>query len=128
MTRKQTTRIGRLIRTAREAKGISTKELARRSGLIDTTIGRIERGETAMPSQDALIDLANALDLDLADLYVAARYMHPGTLPTFAPYLRSKYGDLPPSARRELEASFQRIAAKHGYDSNGPRPGEDERE
>ncbi|MDQ6525561.1 helix-turn-helix transcriptional regulator [Nocardioides sp. LHD-245] len=114
------------MKVARERKQLSVKELARRSGLVDSTIGRIERGDTAAPTPELLDALANALELDLADLYVAAGYARPTQLPTFAPYLRSKYANLPNEARAELEASFARIAAKHGYHADGPAPGQDE--
>lgn len=70
--------------------------------------------------------LATALDLELADLYSAVGYSSAESLPSFTPYLRSKYGDLPAPAQAELAQSFQHIAHKYGYDANGPAPGEDE--
>lgn len=124
----QSPNVGALIRSARTAQGISALELAQRTGIADTSIGRIERGDIAAPRPDLLKSLADALDLELADLYAAAGYVQPTGLPTFAPYLRSKYADLPDEARDELEASFARIATKHGYDPAGPAAGEDEHE
>ena len=47
-------------------------------------------------------------------------------LPSFTPYLRSKYRDMPLEARKEIEQSFGEIAKKYGYDGSGPLPGEDE--
>jgi transcriptional regulator with XRE-family HTH domain len=106
--------------------GLSAREVADRSGMADSNVLRLEQGAIANPRPETLKSLADVLDLDLSDLYTAAGYVQPQGLPSFEPYLRSKYSDLPASARRELEQSFARIAAKHGYDPNGPRPGEDE--
>ena len=46
-------------------------------------------------------------------------------LPSFRPYLRAKYHDLPPDAITELERNFADIARRYGTD--GPQDGEDER-
>ena len=62
----------------------------------------------------------------MADLYAAAGYPTPTELPSFTPYLRSKYGGLPPEARAELQETFQRLSEKYGYDGDGPADGEDE--
>lgn len=61
-----------------------------------------------------------------ADLYDAAGFELPTELPSFTPYLRTKYRDLPPAARAELQQSFAQIAHRYGYRPGGPRSGEDE--
>jgi transcriptional regulator with XRE-family HTH domain len=43
-----------LLRAARRWKGLSQRELAERSGLPKTTIGRLESGETSDPSVSTL--------------------------------------------------------------------------
>lgn len=128
MDKKQSQTVGAMLRKSRERLGLSAREVADRSGMADSNVLRLEQGIIANPRPETLKSLADTLGLDLADLYAAAGYVQPSGLPTFAPYLRSKYGNLPASAQREIEASFARIAAKHGYDPNGPRPGEDETE
>lgn len=72
--------------------------------------------------------LAQPLEVPVADLYAAAGFALPDELPTFTPYLRSKYRALPPKAQAELQQSFARITAKYGYSegSSGPAAGEDE--
>lgn len=120
--------VGVLLAERRKALGLSRAEVARRVGITDSSLLRFEDGTISRPRPDVLKTLAETLDLDLADLYAAAGYVQPTSLPSFAPYLRSKYAGLPASATRELEASFARIAAKHGYDPRGPNPGEDETE
>ncbi|MGL4299409.1 MAG: helix-turn-helix domain-containing protein [Candidatus Neomicrothrix subdominans] len=128
MTHSQSNKLIRLLATARERRGISARELAKRSGVAASNIVRLERGEIARPTTETLDALATALELDSARLYEAAGYQRPAALPTFTPYLRSKYSKLPPAARAELETSFAKIAEKYGYDPAGPLPGEDETE
>lgn len=127
MKNQPATKLGKMLKKAREANGLSAREVAIRSGMADSNVLRLEQGGIANPRPETLKSLADTLQLDLSDLYSAAGYLQPQGLPSFAPYLRSKYADLPASAHREIEQSFTRIAAKHGYDPNGPKPGEDEK-
>jgi transcriptional regulator with XRE-family HTH domain len=119
-------RFGRWLREQRKAAGLSKTELARRSGTTDGTIVRIEQGAFEAPSPHKLARIAEALKLSLADVYSMAGYATPDDLPSFQPYLRRKYGDMPAPAVADLEAAFRQIASKHGYDPQGPQPGEDE--
>lgn len=126
MDTKQAHLLGKQLKEARAKLGLSAREVADRSGMADSNVLRLEQGAIANPRPETLKSLADTLNLDLADLYAAAGYVQPDGLPSFAPYLRSKYADLPASAQRELEISFRKIAAKHGYDPTGPAAGEDE--
>lgn len=128
MDQEQSQRLGAILKKSRERLGISARELADRSGMADSNVIRLEQGAIANPRPETLKSLADVLGLNLADLYATAGYVQPTGLPSFTPYLRSKYADLPASARRELEASFEQITAKHGYIPGGPKPGEDEHE
>lgn len=128
MDKEHTQQLASLLKQAREQLGLSAKAVADRSGMADSNVIRLEQGVIAAPRPDTLKSLADALGLDLADVYAAAGYVQPKGLPSFAPYLRSKYADLPASAKVELEQSFTRIAEKYGYDADGPLPGEDEAE
>lgn len=47
-------------------------------------------------------------------------------LPSFVPYLRSKYRGLPDEAVDSIEKYVARLAKKHGVAIDGPAPGEDE--
>jgi transcriptional regulator with XRE-family HTH domain len=120
--------LGKTLKERRNALELTIKEVARRSGMTDSNVLRIERGDIPQPRPETLKSLADVLGLALSDLFNLAGYVQPKTLPSFSPYLRSKYADLPESAAREMEASFARIAAKHGYDPHGPHDGEDEKE
>jgi transcriptional regulator with XRE-family HTH domain len=126
MTDNDRPEVGTLIRLARDQKGLTSHEVARLVDTTQSTIVRLEQGIVAAPKPALLKSLAAVLELDLADLYAAAGYPQPDGLPSFTPYLRSKYKDLPPEAHAELEQSFSHIAQKYGYDAAGPAPGQDE--
>jgi len=124
-------RVARVVAAARQRTGLSPRELATRSGVPRTSIQRLEAGETVEPPKaTVLAALAPHLNLPLADLYVAAGIQQPTELPSFTPYLRSRYRDLPASAQAELEQSFRDVMSRYGYGSTngatGPLDGEDE--
>lgn len=126
MNPEQAKELGRQLRRRRDDLGLSLRQLAERADTTDTTIIRIEQGAYAAPAPDKLSRIAEALDLNLADVFALADYSVPSELPTFSPYLRTKYRDLPAPAVEELERSFQRITKRHGFEPAGPAPGEDE--
>jgi transcriptional regulator with XRE-family HTH domain len=122
----QASELGQYLRHKREALGLSTRQLAKRSGVNDVTISRIERGEFAAPRPDKLAKLADALGISGFDLLERADYVTADELPNFVPYLRSKYQDLPEEAVAQIERYVGRLAKKHGVAIDGPAPGEDE--
>ncbi len=122
----QAKRLGQTLRARREELGLSSRQLAEQAGMNDATIVRIEQGAFAAPRPDKLSRIAEALGLSLADVFALADYAVPDDLPSFQPYLRSKYRDMPAGAVDDLGKAFQRIVRKHGYQPDGPRDGEDE--
>ena len=60
--------VGRNIRMARRAQGLSQLILAERSELSADFIGKVERGTTS-PSIDSLKAIATAMNLSLGDLF-----------------------------------------------------------
>ncbi len=124
MDAKQAEELGNYIRQARQTKGISTRTLAAEVGIDSSQIVRLEQGLVGSPKGDVLAGIANFLELPLADVFGLAGYAAPNELPSFKPYLRAKYHDLPSGAVAELERSFTEIAKRYGTD--GPRRGEDE--
>lgn len=118
--------LGKVLKDRREALGLSLKKLGDKVGLPDVTILRFERGEYAAPAPDKLARVADALGLSLADVYALADYAVPSDLPSFTPYLRTKYRSLPTEDIEAIEKYAQRLARKHGVNLSGPAPGEDE--
>lgn len=60
--------LGPRLRTAREASGITVRELARRAGVTASLISQVERG-LAMPSVGTLLEIATTLHLDIGNLF-----------------------------------------------------------
>lgn len=120
------TSFGHLIRAAREAAGLSLRDVAAEADVSKSMLGKLEQDEIQSPNPRLLEALAPTLGIELIDLYSAAGYVPAKGLPNFSPYLRSKYRDLPPEARTEIEASFTEIASRYGIAERGPAPGEDE--
>lgn len=126
MDQEQARELGQRLRQRREQLGLSLRDLAERADTTHTTIVRLEQGAYDAPAPDKLSRIAEALGLSLADVYALADYSVPSELPSFRPYLRSKYRGLPAPAVEELERSFLRVAKRHGLALDGPKPGEDE--
>ena len=122
----QAARLGQLIRSRREQAGMTIRDLAEDAEMNFATVSRIEQGKFATPRHDKLARIAQALGLNTADVFALADYTLPADLPSFQPYLRSKYRDMPAAAVDELTAVFQRITKKHGYVPEGSHGGEDE--
>lgn len=118
--------LGAYLRSCREAHGLSTRGLAARTELEQATIVRIENGVIRRPRPDILAKLAEALDLDSGDVFARADYTAPSSLPSLAPYLRTKYRDLPAADIEKIHLFAEQLAEKHGINLAGPQPGEDE--
>lgn len=126
MNPEQAKQLGAYLREARQAAGMSGPALAAAAGIDQATVVRLEQGAFANPTPEKLAAIGKALDLPLADIFTLADYPMPTELPSFTPYLRSKYRDLPDSAVADMERYFEKLAKKHGFDPNGPAPGQDE--
>jgi transcriptional regulator with XRE-family HTH domain len=127
MDREQAKHLGSVLRTRREELNLSTTQVARASDLNQATIVRLEQGQFLNPDPDKLRAVAEALDLNLADVLTLADYPIPTELPSVGPYLRTKYRDLPADAVDQLQEQVVKMLKRHGIESNeGPAPGEDE--
>lgn len=125
------TQLANLLREAREALGLSIREVGLRSGITNSNVVRLEQGIIPNPRPETLKALADVLELDLADVFASIGYVQPKGLPTFTPYLRSKYGAMPESAVQEMQTYFTALAKRHGLTPDqfsGPQSGEDEHE
>lgn len=53
--------LGAVVRAARKAEGLGVRELARRAGVSESQISRVENGKTTNPNDDTLFGIADAL-------------------------------------------------------------------
>jgi transcriptional regulator with XRE-family HTH domain len=90
----------------------------------DATVVRLEQGLFAAPRPDKLSRIAEALGMSLADVFAFAEYVVPGDLPSFHPYLLSKYPDMPKAAIDELLGEFDRITHEYDYALEEAQEGE----
>ena len=128
MDEEQAKNLGRILRDRREALGLSLRQLGTLCELPAVTLFRFEDGAYTAPAPDKLARVAEALGLSLADVYALADYAVPNDLPSFKPYLRTKYRDLPAAEIEKIEAYAAKLARKYGVSLDGPAPGEDEDE
>jgi transcriptional regulator with XRE-family HTH domain len=126
MDDEQAKNLGKVLRQKREALGLSLRQLGKLIDLPDVTVLRFEQGAFASPAPDKLAKVASALGMSLADVYALADYAVPADLPSFTPYLRTKYRDLPSEDIEAIERYAAKLAKKHGVSLSGPAPGEDE--
>jgi len=126
MDDEQAQKLGQVLREKREAKGLSLRQLGKLADLPDVTVLRFEQGAYAAPAPDKLARVAAALGMSLADVFALADYSVPNDLPSFMPYLRTKYRNLPTEDVEAIERYAQKLAKKHGVSLSGPAPGEDE--
>ncbi|MCW3078507.1 MAG: transcriptional regulator [Bacteroidetes bacterium] len=123
MTDEERQALADLIRSKREALGISSRELARRAGVDQALLTLIDQKKIAEPKVATIRGLAAALDIPLADIYAATNWLPEGALPSLRPYMRAKYDELPEEAVEAVERYIARLSRKH---QAGPRAGEDE--
>lgn len=64
--------VAELVRSRREARGLTQTELADKAGLRQTYVSKLESGEIALPRDHNIEKLGRVLDLTRADFYRAA--------------------------------------------------------
>jgi len=123
------TKLAVTVRTARETKGLSIRGLASRMGITPSYIHKLESGVFGSISPEKIQALAGVLELDPQDLFTVAGYQVPKGLPSFEPYLRTRYGDdLPEEAIQHMSEYFEYERAKYGGGNRRPIGDEDEAE
>ncbi len=109
--------LGRTVTEAREAKELSLRGLAEKVGMTHSFMARLEAGRFQTVSPDNLRAIANALDVPVEDLFTLSGYKVPESLPTFEPYLRTRYGEeLPDQAIEQLNEYFEMLRDKYTGD------------
>lgn len=107
--------LGELIRKTREEAGLSARKVEEISGLDHSFISKLEKATYHSVSPESLSTLADSLDIPPTDLFTLAGYQVPGSLPSFGPYLRAKYGEeLPDGARAALMELFDTLSRNYG--------------
>ena len=97
-------RLGRELKKARLARGLTQSDVAERLGTDPETISRFERGAT-LPSLSRLLALAEALDEPVAKLLGAASPRGMDELED----LRNSLAELPPKDRKQMMAVIQAV-------------------
>lgn len=111
--------IGEFIQARREAHGISRPEAASQADIDPSYWRRIEAGERKEPNPQVLRRIADVIDCPVEDLYALVGYEPASQLPSFQPYLRSKY-HLPPEAIDQLEGYFAFLRSQYGIPDDQP--------
>jgi transcriptional regulator with XRE-family HTH domain len=102
--------LGKLLRSARSDRGLTLGAVASASGVVESTIKRLEDGDFKRPDPEKLQRIAGALDLDVEDLFALAGYTPTKSLPNFGPYLRTKQNEtLSAASRKKLERYFEQL-------------------
>ncbi|MGD9997409.1 MAG: helix-turn-helix domain-containing protein [Ilumatobacteraceae bacterium] len=100
--------IGRAVRAAREAAGLSTRALASRCGISQAFVSQTERGITA-PSLSSLYRIADALGVSPASLL-------PSTPSDDVHFVGAADGDMVPSSDRPASAVGRVVLADQSRD------------
>lgn len=115
MTEQQAKKLGKLIRSAREAKGLSLRALEAMTGLARTWLVYLEAGRSLEPLPDRLARVAEVLDIDPARIDSVSGDYLARSLPTVRTYFRSK--DKATQAELdELERVIAEVHAKYGHE------------
>ena len=115
--------LAQVVRTARQAAGFSFERLSKRTGVHKAVLVDIEQHRSRRPRADFLVAIAEALELDVRQLYRLAGYPDLADLPDWPVYLRAKY-DLPDEALRHLRDQFEFVRHRYGVtpkDDQAPR-------
>jgi transcriptional regulator with XRE-family HTH domain len=104
--------LGNYVRRLRKQHGFGIRQLAAAAKVDSSWLSKLERDTYDSPDPRSLYRVARALDLETADLYLAAGYGDGSRLPGFAGYLRAKY-QLPDDAVEQLQAHFDLINEKY---------------
>jgi transcriptional regulator with XRE-family HTH domain len=114
MTPQQTVQLINLLAAKRKETGLSVNEVARRAEVDVGTVWRIEQGRIPTPKAESLKAIGRVLNIPAIDLFAIVGWIPSGELPSFGPYLRAKYPQLPAEASEEIEAQFEAVSRRHG--------------
>jgi transcriptional regulator with XRE-family HTH domain len=105
--------LGDLLKSRREAAGLTLHEMATKLGISRQYLGRLERGEYMHPAPEILFRIVKCLNVSSEDLYALTGLLPMTDLPSLAPYLRAKHPDWPDAVIAELDDFCNYL--KHKY-------------
>jgi transcriptional regulator with XRE-family HTH domain len=110
--------LGEYVRQKREEAGLSQRQLAVAAGVSFSNISRLESGFHASPSPGLLKNIADVLDIDLAEMlsYLGIEVGGSGSLND---YLRRDYY-LPDEGVAEAKKAIEEIVRKYQPGKHGP--------
>lgn len=115
--------LGRLLSNARQEAGLTMRQLAERADVQLTVLHRLSNDEVQDPKPAQLIRLAEALELNAAELFLLAGVPVPTELPSVEALLRSEY-DLPQAALEEARRDIDAIVARYKNNTTTNRKGD----
>ncbi len=104
---------GDLLRTKREAAGLTLTQLSTELGISRPYLFRLERGDYVNPSAKVLNKIIRRLDITVEDAYAVTGYTFPEELPSFGAYVRAKHVDWPEDVLHELEGFYDFLKYKY---------------
>lgn len=119
MTSEQTVQLINALANKRKESNLSVNEVARRAEVDPGTVWRIEQGMIPTPKADSLKAIGNVLGIPALDLFAIVGWIPSDELPSFGPYLRAKYRQLPPEAVEDIETRFAEVASQYGVSFHG---------
>lgn len=123
MTDEERNQLAELLRVSRARKDLSAREVARRAGVDEATVRLLERSRIRHPRVDTVRAIAHVLGIPIADIYALVHWLPEDELPSFRPYMRAKYAELPDNAVAEIEQLVDDLTRRYG---TGPDDHEDE--
>jgi len=117
MTEEEARQLGRLVKQARHAHGLSLRALDELTGVSYAWLGRLEGGRMPAPAPSKLTKVAEVLDLPPERIDQIMRGQVSRDLPPIRTYFRTKYR-LSPKEITQIEGVFDRIQRSH-HDNEG---------
>ncbi|MEO8288458.1 MAG: helix-turn-helix transcriptional regulator [Chloroflexota bacterium] len=115
--------IGPVVKGLRLERKLSQEALANSAHVSSGYLSKLERGLYKEPSYEVLSRIAGALQMDTADLYIAAGMEHliaeadPTFEPVFEPYA-DKLSELPRRDRQIIMTEIRRIFIEENGDAD----------
>lgn len=116
--------LGEHVRAKREALGMSQRQLAAEAGVSFSNISRLESGFHATPSPELLKNIADVLDVDLAELLSYRGIEIAVARGSLNDFLRRDY-QLPDEGIEEARAAIEEIASKYRSRKHESRASQD---